>query len=69
MGEGINGLLGYLVRIFFTKDISLVTTDGPYPTSNYHVIGFGGSFIKVPFTNDYEDPDALIKAAYETKAR
>ena len=43
IGEGIDGLLGYLVRLFVTKDITVVTTDGAYPTFNYHVTGFDGS--------------------------
>ena len=69
IGEGIDGLLGYLVRLFVTNDISVVTTDGAYPTFNYHVIGFGGNLVKVPFLNDYEDPLTIIKTAHETKAR
>ena len=43
IGEGIDGLLGYLVRLFVTKGITVVTTDGAYPTFNYHVTGFDGS--------------------------
>ena len=69
IGEGIDGLLGYLVRLFVTKDVSVVTTDGAYPTFNYHVIGFGGTLIKVPFLHDHEDPSAIIKMAHDTQAR
>ena len=69
IGEGIDGLLGYLVRLFVTKDITVVTTDGAYPAFNYHVTGFDGALVKVPFSNDYEDPNALLKAAHEKKAR
>ena len=69
IGEGIDGLLGYLVRLFVTKDVSVVTTDGAYPTFNYHVIGFGGNLVKAPFLDDHEDPSAIVKMAHETQAR
>ena len=52
-----------------TKDVSVVTTDGAYPTFNYHVIGFGGNLVKVPFLDDHEDPSAIVKMAHETQAR
>ena len=49
IGEGIDGLLGYLVRLIIEKGDNVVTTDGAYPTFNYHVEGFGGNLHKVPF--------------------
>ncbi len=67
--DGIDGLLGFLVRLFVTKDIPVVTKDGAYQTFNYYVAGFDGSLIKVPFRNEHEDPVALLKTAHETKAR
>ena len=42
IGEGIDGLLGYLVRMFVEPKDKVVTTDGSYPTFNYHVNGYGG---------------------------
>ena len=39
IGEGIDGLLGYLVRMFVEPNDKVVTTDGSYPTFNYHVNG------------------------------
>jgi len=69
IGEGIDALLGYLVRLYVEPGVSVVTSDGAYPTFNYHVAGFGGTLHKVPYKNDAEDPDALLAKAQETKAR
>ena len=46
VGEGIDGLLGYLVRLIIEKGDNVVTTDGAYPTFNYHVEGFEEICIK-----------------------
>ena len=69
IGEGIDGLLGYLVRLFVEAGVHVVTTDGAYPTFNYHVTGFGGHLHKVSFKEDTEDPAALLDKANEVGAR
>jgi histidinol-phosphate aminotransferase len=69
IGEGIDGLLGMLVRLIITHGDAVVTSDGAYPTLNYHVAGFGGVIHKVPFKDDHEDPDALIAKAKEVGAK
>lgn len=69
VGEGIDGLLGYLVRLLVGEGDAVVTSDGAYPTFNYHVAGFGGTLHKVAYTGDHEDPDALIAKAQETNAK
>ncbi len=69
IGEGIDGLLGLLVRLTVTPGDVVVTSEGAYPTFNYHVAGFGGVLSKVAYRDDAEDPDALIKRARETAAR
>ena len=69
LGEGIDGLLGLLVRLTMAEGEVVVTSDGAYPTFNYHVAGFGGRLSKVPYRDDAEDPDALTAAAHETGAR
>ena len=61
IGEGIDGLLGYLVRLIIEKGDNVVTTDGAYPTFNYHVNGYAGLLKKIPFKNDFEDIDGLLK--------
>lgn len=69
IGEGIDGLLGYLVRLMVGPGDAVVTSDGAYPTFNYHVAGYGGTLHKVPFKDDYEDPVALFKKASEVDAK
>ena len=69
VGEGIDGLLGYLVRLMVDVGDPVVTSDGAYPTFNYHVAGFGGVMHKVPYRNDCEDPAALFAKAAEVDAK
>ncbi|WP_425052508.1 pyridoxal phosphate-dependent aminotransferase [Psychromarinibacter sp. S121] len=69
VGEGIDGLLGYVVRLTVGPGDSVVTSDGAYPTFNYHVAGFGGALHKVPYRDDREDPQALLDKAAETGAK
>ncbi|WP_298257446.1 pyridoxal phosphate-dependent aminotransferase [uncultured Litoreibacter sp.] len=69
VGEGIDGLLGYLVRLYVAQGTDVVTSEGAYPTFNYHVAGFGGILHMVPYTEDHEDPDALLAKVHATQAR
>ncbi len=69
VGEGIDGLLGYLVRLLVGHGDAVVTSDGAYPTFNYHVAGFGGVLHKVPYHDDHEDPTALFAKAAEVDAK
>ena len=69
IGEGIDGMLGYLVRLLVAPGDAVVTSDGAYPTFNYHVAGFGGVLHKVPYKGDHEDPAALMAKAAEVDAK
>ncbi len=69
VGEGIDGLLGYLVRLLVGAGDHVVTSDGAYPTFNYHVSGFGGVLHKVPYRDDHEDLTALCAKAAEVDAK
>ncbi|MDO6726293.1 pyridoxal phosphate-dependent aminotransferase [Cognatishimia sp. 1_MG-2023] len=69
IGEGIDGLLGDLVRLLITTGDSIVTSAGAYPTLNYHVAGHGGTIHTVPFVDDHEDLPSLIAKAHETDAK
>ena len=69
VGEGIDGLLGYTVRLLIAPGDRVVTSDGAYPTFNYHVAGFGGVLHKVPYRDDREDLPALIARAREVDAK
>ena len=63
VGEGIDGLLGYLARLVLEPGDAVVTSEGAYPTFNFHVAGCGGVLHKVPYAGDAEDPAALIARA------
>ncbi|MEC8396608.1 MAG: aminotransferase class I/II-fold pyridoxal phosphate-dependent enzyme, partial [SAR324 cluster bacterium] len=60
VGEGIDGMLGYVARMFLQPGDTVVTSAGAYPTFNYHVNGYGGKLEFVPYRDDHEDLDALI---------
>ncbi|MEM8750820.1 MAG: pyridoxal phosphate-dependent aminotransferase [Pseudomonadota bacterium] len=62
VGEGIDSLLGVLVRLIVDKDTPVVTSLGAYPTFNFHVAGFGGALKTVPYRDDAEDPVAIAEA-------
>ncbi|MBX2883028.1 MAG: aminotransferase class I/II-fold pyridoxal phosphate-dependent enzyme [Granulosicoccus sp.] len=66
---GIDSLLGLTIRLFIEPGDTVVTSDGAYPTVNYHVGGFNGRLIKVPYRDHHEDPITLAKAANENQAR
>ncbi len=69
IGEGIDGLLGLLVRLYVGQGDPVVTSAGAYPTFNYHVAGFGGVLHQVPYAGDHEDPVALIEKATQVGAK
>ena len=66
---GIDSLLGLTVRMLLEPGQPVVTSHGAYPTLNYHVAGFGANLVTVPYKNCHEDPDALLAAAAEQKAK
>lgn len=69
VGEGIDGLLGYLARLLVGPGDAVVTSEGAYPTFNFHVAGFGGQLHKVAYANDAEDLPALLARAAEVDAK
>lgn len=68
VGEGVDGLLGNLVRLVVEPGAPVVTSLGAYPTFAYHVRGFGGALHAAPYRDDAEDPEALALLARETGA-
>jgi len=68
IGEGIDGILGQIVRLVIEPGMPVVTSFGGYPTFNYHVAGFGGRLVTVPFKGDHEDIDGLLAAAKQEEA-
>ncbi|MBU9699916.1 pyridoxal phosphate-dependent aminotransferase [Rhodobacteraceae bacterium HSP-20] len=69
VGEGIDGLLGVLVRLVAGSGDRVVTSLGAYPTFNFHVAGFGAELHRVPYRDDREDTDALVQKAREVGAK
>ncbi|MCP4821012.1 MAG: aminotransferase class I/II-fold pyridoxal phosphate-dependent enzyme, partial [Shimia sp.] len=69
VGEGIDGLLGYLARLLVEEGDAVVTSEGAYPTFNYQVAGYGGVVHKVPYHDDAEDLPALLAKAAEVDAK
>jgi histidinol-phosphate aminotransferase len=69
VGEGIDGLLGYLCRLTIAAGDPVVTSLGGYPTFNFHVAGFGGTLHRAPYKANHEDPEALLALATQTRAK
>jgi histidinol-phosphate aminotransferase len=62
IGGGIDELLGQIVRLVIEPGASVVTSLGGYPTFNFHVSGFGGNLVTVPYRQDREDLEGLLAA-------
>ncbi|MBL8845377.1 MAG: pyridoxal phosphate-dependent aminotransferase [Hyphomicrobium zavarzinii] len=69
IGEGIDGLLGLAVKIAAEPGEVVVTSDGAYPTFNFHVAAQGATLVKVPYRDDREDLGALLDAVKRHDAR
>jgi histidinol-phosphate aminotransferase len=68
VGEGIDALLGYTVRLVVEPGTPVVTSHGAYPTFNFHVAGHGGRLVTVPYLDDRENPGALLEATARERA-
>ena len=62
VGEGVDSLFGYTVRLFTEPGDAVVSSLGAYPTFNFHVAGYGGRLVTVPYVEDREDPASLLEA-------
>lgn len=69
VGEGIDGLLGLAVKVVCDPSQTIVTSEGAYPTFNFHVAAHGSRLIKVPYANDREDLPRLLDTAKRERAR
>ncbi len=69
LGEGVDGLLGLIVRLCVAAGDRVVTSRGTYPTFNYHVAGYGGGLELVPYAGDASDPQALVDKARDVGAK
>ncbi|MER8391405.1 pyridoxal phosphate-dependent aminotransferase [Mesorhizobium sp. M1340] len=68
IGEGIDGLLSLVARMYVAPGDAVVTSRGAYPTFNFHVAGVGGRLVAVPYENDRENLDGLLEAVAREKA-
>ncbi len=68
VGGGIDGLLGLIVRLYVEAGQPVVASLGGYPTFNYHVAGYGGRLVTVPYVDDREDLDGLLAAVRRENA-
>lgn len=62
VGEGIDGLLGLVARMYIEPGAAVVSSLGAYPTFNFHVAGYGGRLVTVPYRDDREDLNGLLEA-------
>ena len=62
IAEGIDSLLGLIVRLVVEPGTTVVTSLGAYPTFNYHANGFGCRLVTVPYAGDKEDLTGLLDA-------
>ncbi len=70
LGSGIDDLLGLVVRLFVEPGTAVVTSDGAYPTFQYHVRAYGGQLVTVPYDENYHnDLSALVRRAAEAGAK
>ncbi|MER8385999.1 pyridoxal phosphate-dependent aminotransferase [Mesorhizobium sp. M1380] len=68
VGEGIDGLLSLVARMYVAPGDAVVTSRGAYPTFNFHVAGVGGRLVAVPYENDRENLDGLLAAVARENA-
>ncbi|MGD9784205.1 MAG: pyridoxal phosphate-dependent aminotransferase [Hyphomicrobiaceae bacterium] len=69
IGEGIDGLLGLTLHVVLSPGDVVVTSDGAYPTFNFHVAMHAGRLVKVAYRDDREDIERLLDTAIREKAR
>jgi histidinol-phosphate aminotransferase len=69
VGEGIDSLLGQIVRMVIEPGMTVATSLGAYPTFNFHVVGHGGRLVTTPYLDDQEDLDGLLDLVKREDAR
>jgi histidinol-phosphate aminotransferase len=70
VGSGIDDLLCLIVRAYLDPGEAAVATQGTYPTFAYHVAGYGGRLVAVPYAaSGGLQLAALAREAVATNAR
>lgn len=68
VGEGIDGLLGLVARMYVAPGDPVVTSLGAYPTFNFHVASVGGRLVPVPYDGAHENLEGLLAAVRHENA-
>ena len=68
IGEGIDGLLAMIAKMYTEIGTPVVTSLGAYPTFNFYVAGAGGRLVTVPYENDHESLRGLLDAVRRENA-
>jgi histidinol-phosphate aminotransferase len=69
LGIGIDDLLALAVRAIIDPGAPVVMSHGAYPTFAFHVSGYGGRFVHVPYRAFRNDTAALAEAARASGSR
>lgn len=69
VGSGIDEILGWIARAFLDPGSPVVLSTGSYPTFQYHVRSFAGTFEFVPYSDFTNDLDRLAEKARCVKPR
>ncbi len=69
IGEGIDGLLGLACMLYLSPGDFVVTTDGAYPTFNFHVLAHGGRLVSLLMRDFHEDLESLAATARTERAK
>lgn len=69
LGEGVDGLLGLIVRLTVDLGTPVVAARGTYPTFGYHLRGHGGQMIDAPYRAYASDLAALVDLARQRRAK
>lgn len=69
IANGVDELLGLMVRAFCETGDVAVTSAGTYPTFSFHVKGYGARLVSVPYAGTQPDLDALAEAAHKHNAK
>lgn len=69
LGAGADDVLSLVVRATIDPGDPVAMSHGAYPTFAFHVNGFGGRFVTVPYRDFRNDAAALAEAAQENGAR
>lgn len=69
LGEGVDALLGLILRLTVARGDRVVLAQGTYPTVAFHVAGCGADLRAVPYLNDGADLPAMAQMVRDVGAK